>query len=576
MLTEQVPEKKRHYLVAFIVLAVLALTMYWLTAPRTITWWEGSSWSMAAATLGVAFPPGSLLLTLLGWLFLKLPLGLSTAFQLNLVGGMIAVAMLGVLLRASFDGARVLWQERIVDGDASPGILFSFAISSAVLTLALSWTTWRYANKFTPYILTGLMTAILVWVMLRWWQKAGEGDGLPLLALLLFLFGLDFSVHRTNLLLLPAFFAWVALRRPRILTRWRNWLAGAASLVMGLSAHLFLIPLAGSAPVLNAGDPSTLARFYDYISLKQFGGGWLVNLYPRKGPFFAHQVADYVNAFVANFAAVSGPLGLLGALPCVFGLVGLVVLYRVRTRLALGLTAAFLMTSLGAVVYFNLPAGFPWPMDRHYLPSFIVFSVFVAIGAAEAARLVCRSRSLVRNTLVVTATIAVLAMPVTQARHNFPRVNQSGDRFAHDFAQNVFNTIDEDAILIVQGDNLWPFWYLQAVENVRPDVTLLSLSLLNTTWYVRQVAGRSPGMPASFTDAELAEIGPSEWRGDTVISIAVSEAARANLSRAGIIAPDTVHLRAPTPIVARYVMGQDWILSRMIVENAWRRPFYFT
>ena len=46
----------------------VAFAVYAATASRTITWWDGSSYPLAACTPGIAAAPGSLLLTMLGWL----------------------------------------------------------------------------------------------------------------------------------------------------------------------------------------------------------------------------------------------------------------------------------------------------------------------------------------------------------------------------------------------------------------------------------------------------------------------------------------------------------------------------
>jgi len=47
-----------------------------------------------------------------------------------------------------------------------------------------------------------------------------------------------------------------------------------------------------------------------------------------------------------------------------------------------------------------------------------------------------------------------VAMPAAQLTSNFSVVDASNDRFAYDYVQNIFVTIEPKAILFVQGDNI--------------------------------------------------------------------------------------------------------------------------
>src|SRR3954471_8677627 len=74
-----------------------ATAVFWRTAYPTITWWDSSSYSLAAATLGVASAPGSLLLTLAGWPVTRLSPPAATAHALNYLAATIAAATVAMV-----------------------------------------------------------------------------------------------------------------------------------------------------------------------------------------------------------------------------------------------------------------------------------------------------------------------------------------------------------------------------------------------------------------------------------------------------------------------------------------------
>ena len=52
-----------------------------------------------------------------------------------------------------------------------------------------------------------------------------------------------------------------------------------------------------------------------------------------------------------------------------------------------------------------------------------------------------------------------------------------------DFSYNMLQILEPNAILITNGDNdTYPAWILTRILNIRPDVTIVNRSLLNTEW----------------------------------------------------------------------------------------------
>jgi len=390
--------------------------------------------------------------------------------------------------------------------------------------------------------------------------------------LLSLLFGLDFSVHRTNSLLIPGAILWILIRRPSTYLQVKNWLAAVGGLLLGLASQLLIIPMAMARPFLNAGNPDNLSRFWDYVTVKQAGGNFLVHFLPRKADFLSVQATDFVDALKSNFFSFGSQQPLM-VLPLAMIIIGIIALIKTRRRLGLALLMLFAVSSLMTVAYFNIPANFFRSLHRHYLPCLVLLSLFLVYGAGSLSHWAQSRRGISRILAIGVVAALLIYMPASQIIRNYHTADGSRSFFARDLSISTLNGLPADAILLTGGDNdTFPLWYLQAAEGIRPDVTVLNLSLLNTTWYLSQVIERESDLPLQHLLDNGEGPGFVLWS-DSTVAVPVDHYAEGHGIPTDSLL-DTVTFEISPNIGDQYLMIQDQVVLHLIEENQFHRPLY--
>lgn len=179
----------------------------------------------------------------------------------------------------------------------------------------------------------------------------------------------------------------------------------------------------------------------------------------------------------------------LFALPFIIGILGLIYHFQRNKRDAGVVAVLFFFTGLAIVLYLNQNPLQPRERDYAYVGSFYVFAIWIGLGVLFIAELLSKVKAINPKAGATIATVlCLLAAPVLMASQEWDDHDRSTKTTPRDMASNYLNSCAPNAILFTYGDNdTYPLWYAQEVENIRPDVRIVNLSLLGTDWYIRQM-----------------------------------------------------------------------------------------
>ncbi|MDB5111566.1 MAG: hypothetical protein JWR67_2680 [Mucilaginibacter sp.] len=177
----------------------------------------------------------------------------------------------------------------------------------------------------------------------------------------------------------------------------------------------------------------------------------------------------------------------LYALPLAIGLLGMIFHFKNRKRDALIIVLLFFFTGLAIVLYVNQTSIQPRERDYSYVGSFYAFAIWIGLGVIALAHLV-QKRLNAKLSAIAAIAIGVLIGPVLLVSKEWKDHDRSTKWTAHDMAYNYLISCPKNAILFDLGDNeTYSLWYDQEVENIRPDVRIVNLSLLGGDWSIKQM-----------------------------------------------------------------------------------------
>jgi hypothetical protein len=442
-------------------------------------WLDSSELAGAAATLGIAHPPGHPLALLCGKMLALVPLGpvaLRVALASALAGA--AAAALVTLIGAHL-GRRVQRalgsKDRALEDPGTAALLGA----AAGLGFGLSWAAAFQAVRAEVYALHVCLQLASVHVLLLGDERRDRATRtVPLGALIASLALANHTLLAGLHALCAALFVLTGLGRTGV--PWRRqlrllgWAGGAV--LLGLAVYAYLPLRAGCHPRIDWGAPLTWDRFVWTVSAVAF----------QKSLVHATGGAAPGLVFV-----LGRELDLLG--PLAVG--GLYVLARLRgtRRAALLLTTAALASAAApGLVGFDAEN----PDAYGYLePVLGLLAASAAAGAAALLALVpaapfLKERRNWRHRGLAGALVLALLVLGLEAAPRWSR-NRFADTERH--TRELLGEVPARSLLISSYfQTVFALWYAQGVEGQRPDIDVVHRHFLAYPGYRDELLRRSP------------------------------------------------------------------------------------
>jgi uncharacterized membrane protein YeaQ/YmgE (transglycosylase-associated protein family) len=465
--------------------AMTLLVVYIATLAPSVTLWDSGEFLAAIHSLGIPHPPGTPLYILIAnvWAMLWAPL-VGFAYSVNMLSAVCTAIAFAVLAN--------LFSRWTNDRLA--------AYAGAVCAGTMS-TVWLNANETEVYAVALLGACVLLWIG----DRAGETGERRWLLLGAYVTGLVWALHLTALVALPAGL-YLAIANRSFRGFLRKTPAMIAMVAVGGSAVLFMLVRAAHDPSVNQGNPSTFAAFADVLLRRQYA---VAPLWPRQAPLVVQlgNLIEYWDWQVAlGLAPAPPPSPARTSMTLIYtalGVVGLLNHRKTDRRSWRAMLIVFATATIGVIAYLNLKAGPSYgagflpanaphearERDYFFVLAFACWGLWAGYGAVTMLRGASRAR---------LPALGVLAgfLPLMLNWNAVSRRGEPVGSEARIAATRILTSASRDGIVLARGDNeAYPVWYLQEVERLRPDVTVVVVPLLPAKWYRAELERRYALLP---------------------------------------------------------------------------------
>ena len=662
---------------------LVSFLVYFATMAPSVSYWDCGEFIAVAYRLGVPHPPGSPLFLLLGRIISMFPLSPDIAFRVNIMSPTVS-AFAVMFLYLIIVQAITHWKGKVVENTDALVVFGSGVIGS--LVFAFTDSHWFNAVEAEVYAMSTFFTAIVVWLILKWSEKADEKGHERYILIIAYMIGLATGLHLLNLLTLPFVALIIYFRKYNF--EWKTFgitvfitglvfliihngiikglpkiaasaigvggtiiliafvflgmvwaiinkeklasvaLTSVVLVLIGYSTYALIFIRSNQDPGIDENDPETIEAFISYLEREQYGSvGVLPRRYkgippihevvgrPEQGNnyspmqkkryrsyntekqwsyFLNYQIRKMYNRYFLWQFAGRGPstepyVTSMGAnnredgvdwtqfgLPLAFilGVLGMFYHGYKDQRMAFSVLTLFVMTGYAIIIYLNQDNPQPRERDYSYVGSFFAFSIWVGIGACaifDRIKKYFHQPGLGKRMIIIAILLQIVFIPGVMLNANYHSHNRSGNFVAWDYSYNILQSCEPNGIIFTNGDNdTFPLWYLQEVEGLRTDVSVVNLSLLNTDWYIKQMRDvrNDETKFIKLSDSQIDKITSSLTRWET-------QKVRVPVFNDPKNEDGFIEWTMKPTFAGAALRVQDLMIMRIINDAAWRVPIYF-
>ena len=183
---------KKNERIVSAILFIIVFSVYAITSPRTITFWDSPEFITTSYNLQASHPPGSPFYTILCSFVLQFFSASKAAFISNLISGIFGALTVTFLFKITYYITKKIQKNNT---KFETTYLPYFTGISSALTLAFSNSFWVASTEAEVYSLSFALMTILIYVMLKWENSKSAKEETKFILLFALLLGIATGVH---------------------------------------------------------------------------------------------------------------------------------------------------------------------------------------------------------------------------------------------------------------------------------------------------------------------------------------------------------------------------------------------